>query len=61
LIKIKQMDKTIEILEKSVKYAKKQLIENWDKIESEQTLAIKRGLKETMNFIEVLKEINNQL
>lgn len=55
------MDKTIEILEKSVKYAKKQLIENWDKIESEDTLAIKRGLKETMNFIEVLKEINKTL
>lgn len=55
------MNKTIEILEKSVKYAKKQLLENWDKIEGEDTLAIKNGLRETMNFIELLKEINKQL
>jgi len=53
------MDKTIEILEKSIKYAKKQLLENWDKIDNEDTIAIKRGLNETLNFIELLKQINN--
>jgi hypothetical protein len=55
------MEKTIEILEKSVKFAKKELITNWEKIDNEESLYIKKGLQETMNFIELLKEINKKL
>lgn len=55
------MTKTIEILEKSIKYAKKQLLENWDKLSEEETLQIKRGICETLNFIETLKEINKKI
>lgn len=54
------MKKTIEILEKSVKYAKKSLIDNFEKLSDEQTKGIKRGLFETMCFIELLKEIENE-
>ena len=55
------MDKTIEILEKSIKYSKKQLLENWEKLSEEETLQIKRGISETLNFIETLKVINKKL
>jgi hypothetical protein len=55
------MEKTIEILEKSVKYAKKQLLDNWDKIDEEESIHIKRGISNTMNFIELLKEINKKI
>ena len=54
------MKKTIEILEKSIKYAKKQLLDNWEKLSEEETLQIKRGISETLNFIETLKEINKK-
>jgi len=53
------MEKTIEILEKSIKYAKKELINNWDKYDVENTIFIKKGLQETMNFIELLKKLND--
>lgn len=55
------MEKTIEILEKSIKYAKKQLLENWEKLEDNEVFEIKRGLTETLNLIETLKEINKKL
>lgn len=61
LTKIKQMDKTIEILEKSIKFAKKQLLDNWEKLEDNEVFEIKRGLTETMNLIETLKVINRKL
>ena len=61
MTKIIKMEKTIEILEKSVKFAKKELITNWEKIDNEESLYIKKGLQETMNFIELLKEINKKL
>lgn len=56
--KTNKMEKTIEILEKSIKYAKRELINNWHKYDVEDTIFIKRGLEETMNFIELLKELN---
>ena len=55
------MDKTIEILEKSIVYAKKQLINNWEKLEENQIIEVKRGLQNTLNFIEELKVINENL
>ena len=55
------MEKTIEILEKSIKYAKRQLLENWEKLGEEETLEVKRGISETLNFIESLKKINEKL
>ena len=54
------MKKTIEILEKSIKYAKKQLLDNWEKLSEEETLQIKRGISETLNFIETLREIDKK-
>ena len=54
------MDKTIEILEKSVKFLKKQLLENWDKIEEEEIINIKRGLAETLNLIVIIKDKTNK-
>ena len=59
--KIIKMNKTIEILEKSIKYAKKQLLDNWEKLSEEETLQIKRGISETLNFIETLKDINKKI
>ena len=53
------MEKTIEILEKSVKYAKKGLLEKWEKLNDQQTIQVKNGIRETLNFIETLKEIEN--
>ena len=55
------MNKTIEILEKSIKYAKKQLLENWEKLSNEETLQVKRGISETLNFIETMKEIDKKI
>lgn len=55
------MKKTIEILEKSIKYAKRQLLENWEKLGEEETLEVKRGISETLNFIETLKEIDKKI
>jgi hypothetical protein len=55
------MDKTIEILEKSIIYAKKQLVNNWEKLEENQIIEVKRGLQNTLNFIEELKVINENL
>jgi hypothetical protein len=60
-LKNKKMDKTIEILEKSIVYAKKQLINNWEKLEENQIIEVKRGLQNTLNFIEELKVINENL
>lgn len=58
---IKKMEKTIEILERSIKFAKRQLLDNWDKLSNDETLQIKRGISETLNFIEILKQINNKI
>ena len=59
--KNEKMEKTIEILEKSIKYAKKQLLDNWDKLSEEETLQVKRGISETLNFIETIREINKKI
>lgn len=55
------MDKTIEILEKSIKFAKKQIIDRWDEIDEEEMIAIKNGIFDTLNLIRVLEEVNKRI
>ena len=40
------MKKTIEILEKSIKYAKKQLLDNWEKLSEEETIKLAKNMVE---------------
>lgn len=52
------MEKTIKYLETSLKYTKQWLINNWEKVNSEEKELIMFELTQVYNLIEKLKKYN---
>lgn len=57
---MENLNKTIEVLEKAMKFTKKQISEELENIDENDIYHISIGIKGTLNLIEVLKSVTSK-